>query len=92
MYGMYQLEDGRFVKSGYFMDSLTSIRIINLHRLVPQVIPLIQNFPILGRTLSFKGGDEVPTTFNSDVEPFDDVAFGYSRVYGLTKSGVYAMG
>lgn len=69
------------------MDTLTSVRVINLHRLVPRVIPLVQSIPVLGRTLSFKGGDEVPTVFNSDIEePFEDVVFGISRVFGFTKS------
>lgn len=82
-----EIEDGRFIKAGYFMDTLTSVRVINLHRLVPRVIPLIQSIPVLGRTLSFKGGDEVPTVFNSDIEePFEDVVFGISRVFGFTKS------
>ena len=52
------------------MDSLTSIRIINLHRLLPRLISLMQKMPFLGKTLSFRGGDEVPTLFNGDIEPF----------------------
>ena len=41
-------EDGQFVKTGYFMDSLTSIRIINMHRLFPKAIPLFQKMIFLG--------------------------------------------
>lgn len=67
------------------MDSLTSIRVLNLHRLIPPLIPLIQSFPLLGNTLSFRGGDEVPTVFNNDIDPFIEVVFGVSRVFGLTK-------
>lgn len=63
---MTKAEDGTFIKSGYFMDSLTSIRIFNLHRLAPWIIPLVQKIPA-GRLLSFKGGDEVPTMFGSDI-------------------------
>ena len=72
------------MKAGYFMDSLTSIRIINLHRLAPPLIPIMQRLPI-GRTLSFRGGDECPTLFSGDVGvPFEDVVFGGSRVFGVT--------
>jgi len=51
------LEDGSFIKTGYFMDSLTSIRIINLHRLAPFIIPLAQKITFLGTLLTFRGGD-----------------------------------
>ena len=74
------------------MDSLTSIRLINLHRLLPRVIPLFQRLPFLGKLLSFRGGDELPTRFNSDAEPFEEVSFGVSRVFGRAKGGIYAMG
>jgi len=49
------------------MDSLTSIRIINMHRLVPLAIPILQNLKFLGPILSFRGGDEIPTIFNKDI-------------------------
>jgi len=39
------------------MDSLTSIRIINLHRLLPYAIPIMQKLVFLGKILSFRGGD-----------------------------------
>ena len=77
-------ENGAFVKAGYFMDSLTSVRIINLHRLAPAIVPLLQRLP-LGQTLSFRGGDERPTLFGADIgSPFEDVVFGVSRVFGVT--------
>jgi hypothetical protein len=49
------------------MDSLTSIRIINLHRLMPFAIPIMQRLHFVGKTLSFRGGDEIPTLFNGQV-------------------------
>jgi hypothetical protein len=74
------------------MDSLTSIRVFNLHRLAPWLIPLLQNLPV-GRLLSFRGGDEVPTLFGNEVEQgFDDVVFGVSRVFGFSRGEVYGMG
>jgi len=63
-------DDGQFVKAGYFMDSLTSIRIINLHRIFPRFISFMQKMAFLGKTLSFRGGDNTPTLFNGDIEPF----------------------
>lgn len=74
------------------MDSLTSIRIINLHRLIPNVIPFMQKLSFLGKILSFKGGDEEPTLFNREVGPFEDMWFGISRVYGKGKEGIFTMG
>jgi len=52
------------------MDSLTSIRLINLHRLIPFAIPTMQKMTFLGRLLSFRGGDEIPTLFNGKVEDY----------------------
>lgn len=49
------------------MDSLTSIRLINLHRLIPYAIPFMQKIVFLGKILSFRGGDEFPTMFNRDL-------------------------
>ena len=76
------------------MDSLTSIRLINLHRLIPFAIPFMQNMIFLGKILSFRGGDEVPTIFNRDLpDKFEEVVFGGCRVFGLTASKkVFAMG
>jgi len=91
-YSFFYLADGRFIKTGYYMDSLTSIRIINMHRLAPSIIPLIQAIPLFRGTLAFKGGDDHPTTFNTEEQIFDEVAFGYSRVYGINKKDVFAMG
>jgi len=51
------------------MDSLTSIRIFNLHRLLPSAVPFMQRLPI-GQILSFRGGDPTPTLFNGDVGNF----------------------
>jgi hypothetical protein len=56
-FSKYYIEDGRFIKAGYFMDTLTSVRIINMHRLIPFAIPIIQKLTFLGRLLSFRGGD-----------------------------------
>lgn len=79
------LEDGSFVRCGYFMDSLTSIRLINLHRLAPLAIPFMQKLAFLGSVLSFRGGDERPTVFGKEVEGgFGDVVFGGCRVFGIT--------
>lgn len=79
-------DDGSFVKTGYFMDSLTSIRIINMHRLVPFAVPMMQKLVLLGKMLSFRGGDEMPTIFNKDIQsPFEDVIFGGCRVFGFTR-------
>lgn len=75
------------------MDSLTSIRILNLHRLAPWFVPLLQQFPVLGTTLSFRGGDDQPTLFNSDIQGgFEDMTFGISQVFGISKQQVYALG
>lgn len=52
------------------MDSLTSIRLINLHRLVPIAIPTMQKMSFLGKVLSFRGGDEIPTLFNGQVDEY----------------------
>lgn len=52
------------------MDSLTSIRVINLHRLAPSLIPLVQSVPFFRGTLAFKGGDDRPTTFNTESQVF----------------------
>ena len=49
------------------MDSLTSVRIINLHRLLPQSIAAMQKLVFLGKMLSFRGGDELPTRFTGQV-------------------------
>jgi hypothetical protein len=66
------------------MDSLTSVRILNLHRLAPPLIPLLQRLPF-GRTLSFRGGDDHPTLFSREIgKPFEEVVFGGSRVFGVT--------
>ena len=64
------VEDGRFIKTGYYMDSLTSIRVINLHRLAPSLIPLVQSVPFFRGTLAFKGGDDRPITFNTESQVF----------------------
>lgn len=77
------------------MDSLTSIRVFNMHRLIPQAIPLIQKFKFLfGETLSFRGGNERPSVFNRDIEtPFVDAVFGGCRAYGFSESGeLFGMG
>ena len=60
----YLLEEGDFVKAGYFMDSLTSVRVFNLHRLAPALIPFMQKLTFLGSLLSFRGGDPSPALFN----------------------------
>jgi hypothetical protein len=87
VYSIDKLENGGFIKCGYFMDSLTSIRVINMHRLAPFLIPILQKFIFLGKTLSFRGGDEHPTIFNKEIEsPFEDVVFGGCRVFGITYS------
>ena len=81
------------MKCGYYMDSLTSIRIINLHRLMPRVIPIIQKMFFLGRLLSFRGGDEEPTLFNRDMVPFTRMDAGGCRVFTFDEDGdMYAMG
>jgi len=67
LYLLCYLEDGSFLKTGYFMDSLTSIRLINLHRIMPYAIPFMQKMVFLGKILSFKGGDELPTIFNKEL-------------------------
>jgi hypothetical protein len=89
MYLCVEEEDGSFVKSGYYMDSLTSIRVFNMHRLIPQAIPLIQKFKfLLGKTLSFRGGNERPSVLNREIEtPFVDAVFGGCRAYGFSESG-----
>jgi hypothetical protein len=67
VYLSFDAEDGSFIKSGYYMDSLTSIRVINMHRLAPFLIPILQKFIFLGKTLSFRGGDDYPTIFNKEI-------------------------
>jgi hypothetical protein len=52
------------------MDSLTSVRLINLHRLLPSAIPTMQKMTFLGKVLSFRGGDEIPTLFNGQIEDY----------------------
>ncbi len=94
LYLYFNEEDGSFVKTGYFMDSLTSIRVFNLHRLAPRAIPIIQKLKFLGETLSFRGGNEHPKVFNRDLEtPFVNAVFGGCRTYGFSEEGeLYGMG
>ena len=82
------------MKSGYYMDSLTSIRVFNMHRLIPRAIPLIQKLKFLGETLSFRGGNEKASVFNRDIEtPFVNAIFGGCRAYGFSESGeLFGMG
>jgi hypothetical protein len=72
VYLSFDAEDGNFIKSSYYMDSLTSIRVINMHSLAPFLIPIFQKFIFLCKTLSFRGGE--------------DAVFGGCRVFGLTTS------
>lgn len=46
------------------MDTLSSLRILNLHRLVPGAIPILQKLKFLGKLLSFRGGDDALTLVN----------------------------
>lgn len=52
----YLLENGQILKTGNIMDSLVNIRQLNLYRLAPFLLNILQKFAFLGKTLSFKGG------------------------------------
>ena len=46
------------------MDTLSSLRVFNLHRIAPKVIPFMQKLKFLGKLLSFRAGDDELTLVN----------------------------
>jgi hypothetical protein len=46
------------------MDVLVNIRQLNLYRLLPSAIGIVQKIPFMGKTLSFKAGHANLTTIN----------------------------
>ena len=100
----FYLDDGQVLKAGYYMDTVSNVRVINFYRKMPSLITtlqvsfliILQNYPIFGNLLSFKGGDQQLNLLNREqLEKgifFDKAIFSHSGMHFLNDGSMYVLG